>query len=218
METQKLAHTIPHSLKKKEDIENTFYGHSNRIYCVKFDALNENIIYSGGWSSYVVINDIRCKGDEKVADIFGPYICGDSIDTTLRDNQLLIGSYGKDHYLNVYDTRNLTEITKIEEIKWGNSFGKEDFSGFIYSTKFWNNLKSDTIIMAGSAKTEDLKLFSHQFGKGKKFEEVCHITGIGSGVLSIDSGRNGKILAYGTVDGEVTLLNAKGFSDSDELM
>lgn len=112
METMKPALTIPHIAKKREEIENKFRGQSNRVYCVKFDSQNENILYSGGWSSYIVINDIRCKGDEKVGDIFGPYICGDSIDTTLKDNYLLVGSYGKENYLNVYDTRNMAEVVK----------------------------------------------------------------------------------------------------------
>lgn len=62
------------------NVEDELHGHSNRIYSVKFDPMNEFIIYSGGWDSYVLINDIRCKGDEKIGDIFGPLIGGETID------------------------------------------------------------------------------------------------------------------------------------------
>ena len=34
-------------------------GHHNRIFCVKFDSSNPNIIYSGGWDCTVSIWDTR---------------------------------------------------------------------------------------------------------------------------------------------------------------
>lgn len=61
-------------------ITHELFGHSNRIYAVKFDPMNEFIVYSGGWDSYIVINDLRCKADDKVGDIFGPLLGGESID------------------------------------------------------------------------------------------------------------------------------------------
>lgn len=68
-------------------------GHSNRIYSVKFDPNNPFVIYSGGWDSYILINDIRCKGDEKVGDIFGPFIGGETID--IKAHMLSVGAYQK---------------------------------------------------------------------------------------------------------------------------
>lgn len=61
-------------------IEDELVGHSNRIYAAKFDPMNEYLVYSGGWDSYIVINDIRCKGEERVGEIFGPLIGGETID------------------------------------------------------------------------------------------------------------------------------------------
>lgn len=53
-------------------------GHTNRIFSVKFDPFNPNVVYSGGWDSMVKIWDIRqrkCSGT-----ILGPQLCGDALD------------------------------------------------------------------------------------------------------------------------------------------
>lgn len=111
-------------------IEDELVGHSNRIYCVKFDPSNEYLVYSGGWDSYIVINDIRCKGEERVGEIFGPLLGGETI--AMKGNMLLVGAYSKAHYLQVYDTRNLKECELKYDIPWGESYGQEEL-GFITS-------------------------------------------------------------------------------------
>jgi len=40
---------------------------------------------------------------------------------------------------------------------------------------------------------------------------VCHVTGLGSGVLSADSDKHGEMLALGTQHGEVLMMKASGF-------
>ncbi len=45
-------------------------GHSNRIFAVKFDPVNPNIIYSGGWDCMVNIWDVRAS--KCTGSIFGP--------------------------------------------------------------------------------------------------------------------------------------------------
>lgn len=39
-----------------------FPGHSNRIYSLKFNNTDENILYSSGWDDTVQINDLREGG------------------------------------------------------------------------------------------------------------------------------------------------------------
>lgn len=46
------------SMKAKGELP----GHGNRIFCLKFNPMNENMILSGGWDNTVCINDIREKG------------------------------------------------------------------------------------------------------------------------------------------------------------
>lgn len=78
-------------------IDEELVGHSNRIYSVRFDPAHPFLIYSGGWDSYILINDIRAKGDEKVGDIFGPLIAGETID--VRGHYLTVGAFSKQNYL-----------------------------------------------------------------------------------------------------------------------
>jgi WD40 repeat protein len=45
-------------------------GHNNRIFAAKFDPVNPNVIYSGGWDCMINIWDVRegkCTGT-----IYGP--------------------------------------------------------------------------------------------------------------------------------------------------
>jgi WD40 repeat protein len=68
-------------------------GHSNRVFCCKFDPDNSNHIISGGWDNTIMIWDVRTPGGP-VRSIFEPYICGDSID--IHDGYLLTGSHKAD--------------------------------------------------------------------------------------------------------------------------
>ena len=76
-------------LRMKENGE--LPGHSNRIFCVRFDPQNSNMLSSGGWDNTVQIYDIRKKGP--VGSIYGPHICGDAIDYYNDGFTLLTGSY-----------------------------------------------------------------------------------------------------------------------------
>lgn len=67
-----------------------FVGHCNRIQCLKFSPLKEEILYSGGWDNTVNVYDMRVEGP--VMAILGPQISGEAIDVR-SDGILLTGSY-----------------------------------------------------------------------------------------------------------------------------
>lgn len=46
------------SLKDRSE----FPGHSNRVFSVKFNPINSNLLVSGGWDNVLYIYDIREKG------------------------------------------------------------------------------------------------------------------------------------------------------------
>jgi COMPASS component SWD3 len=81
------------TLKEKGDLP----GHSNRIFSVKFNQVNPNILFSGGWDNTMQVYDIREKGP--VASIFGPHVCGDAIDVRNDGYTVLTGSYRQDDAL-----------------------------------------------------------------------------------------------------------------------
>jgi len=97
---------------KMKDNEH-FCGHSNRIFCVKFNQVNPFCIASGGWDNTVQIYDVRTNG--VVGSIFGPHICGDAIDFRNDGFTMLCGSYRTDNALELYDLRN---GKKFREINW----------------------------------------------------------------------------------------------------
>lgn len=81
------------TLKERGDLP----GHSNRIFSVKFNQVNPNILFSGGWDNTMQVYDIREKGP--VASIFGPHVCGDAIDVRNDGYTVLTGSYRQDDAL-----------------------------------------------------------------------------------------------------------------------
>jgi len=62
------------SMKEAGDLQ----GHSNRIFCVKFNPNDPNMLVSGGWDQTVQIYDLRVRGP--VNFFFGPHVCGETID------------------------------------------------------------------------------------------------------------------------------------------
>lgn len=78
-------------------------GHSNRIFCVKFNPNDSNMLVSGSWDNTLQIYDIRSKGP--AMSIYGPHICGDSLDFRHDGYTLLAGSYRQDEALQLFDLR-----------------------------------------------------------------------------------------------------------------
>lgn len=66
-------------------------GHSNRIFCLKFNPIDTNQLISGGWDNSLIVNDLRVQGP--VMQVYGPHICGDTIDVRNDGHTILTGSY-----------------------------------------------------------------------------------------------------------------------------
>jgi len=93
-------------------------GHSNRVFCVKFDPNDPNIIVSGGWDKSIIVWDIRqhCP----VRSIYGPYICGDSIDVS--NEVLLTGSYTDHKNIQLWD---YNACDHVHDINWDEGLPSE---------------------------------------------------------------------------------------------
>ena len=79
------------------------HGHGNRIFCVKFNKGDQNMLVSGGWDNNVFVYDMRYRGP--VHALYGPHICGDSIDFKSNGYEMICGSYRGEDALEVYDLR-----------------------------------------------------------------------------------------------------------------
>lgn len=99
-------------------------GHSNRVFCVKFDPFNPNTIISGGWDNTIMIYDIRKKGP--AGSMYGPHICGDAIDLRDDGQTLLTGSYRQEDVLELWDMRTLK---KFRTIDWDGPKASEALDG-----------------------------------------------------------------------------------------
>ena len=87
-------------------------GHSNRVFCVKFDPYNPNMIASGGWDNSVMFYDIRRKGP--IANFYGPHICGEAIDFRSDGHTILTGSYRQDDVLELWDNRTYKKFRTLD--------------------------------------------------------------------------------------------------------
>ena len=70
-------------------------GHSNKVYAVKFDEINHNVMYSGGWDRNVVTWDIR-QGGKNCGVIYGPLLSGDALAVDSKRQLLVTGSQKQD--------------------------------------------------------------------------------------------------------------------------
>ncbi len=93
-------------------------GHSNRVFALKFDKEDGNILLSGGWDNNVKIWDVR--SGQAVRSIYGPYICGDSLD--LQDTYVLTGSWRAEKQVQMWD---LGTGELVEELSWNKELPSE---------------------------------------------------------------------------------------------
>lgn len=94
-------------------------GHSARIFCVKFNKEDPNIMISGGWDNTIIIYDVREKGP--VNSIIGADVSGEALD--FSGKKILSGSNRLEKQLQIWD---LESTDLLETISWnGTSLFKE---------------------------------------------------------------------------------------------
>jgi len=212
-------------LKMKDSGE--LCGHSNRIFCVKFDPFNPDRIASGGWDNTIQIYDIRRKGP--VASIYGPHICGEAIDFHSDGNTLLTGSYRQDNVLELWDLRN---HKKIRNIEWNGPLSEPADSGlegdaneseeekkenepaekvmqvnrenpapFIYSAVFNHETG---VVMAAGAGANQVRLFDYETGN-----IVCVISDLPKAILCMTKANQSNDFAFGSVDSKIRIMTQR---------
>jgi hypothetical protein len=116
-------------IRKLKSMDFKYPGHSNRIFAVKFHQENDNILISGGWDNTLQVYDIREKNI--VASIYGPHICGDSID--IKGNKILSSSWASSNQIQIFDLRSYKQKYCFDVSKLNMANNK---SSFLYSCQF----------------------------------------------------------------------------------
>jgi COMPASS component SWD3 len=209
-------------LKMKEGGER-FPGHSNRIFAVKFNQNDPNVIASGGWDNTVQIYDIRRRGP--VASMYGPHICGEAIDFRSDGTTLLTGSYRGDDVLELWDLRKYQKFRTIdwdgpkseqlqqqenekkEEDKENEPPAEEELpiankaAPFIYTCMFNN---TTNMVMAGGAGSNQVRLFDYDTGS-----IVCMISDLPKAVICMSKANTSNEFVFGSVDSKIRFISQK---------
>lgn len=181
------AKDIIHVFKDSSD---DCLSHFSRIFSVKFDPYDDRLIYSGGWDKMINVNDTRQKGP--VSKIEGPYLSADTLD--VHKTYLLVGNYTTENPLEIYDLR---KLELVNTITWKTETGGK--GGLVLGAMF-SKPDADSIIAWGSANNE-LKIFDTNTS-----EVVASVTGTKKPIYSVDISSTNSLLAFGTSDGRLNVL------------
>jgi len=167
-------------------------GHSNRIFSLKYDEAQRDILLSAGWDNTVQMWDIRTGKSE--LSIWGTHVCGDSID--VHGHELLTGSWRPQEQLELWDLRT---GKKMNDIRWGPAVrGAEDSQ--LYCAQFSKNGGRGAIAGAGSGANE-VRIFS------RDTKQAVGTVTMPKGIYSIDFAHNGKTIAAAVGDATVRVFS-----------
>jgi COMPASS component SWD3 len=147
-------------------------GHSNRVFSVKVLPQDENIVLSGGWDNTVQFWDLRAG--YAVRSIFGPHICGDSLD--ISGNRIVTGSWRPDKQLEVWDYRS---GEKVSDINW--HVVPNQPPCMLYAAQF-SKEGQGRFVAAGGSGANEAKVFDTM----RDNAVVGTVTGLHRGVFSVD--------------------------------
>jgi WD40 repeat protein len=168
-------------------------GHSNRVFSVKFHPLDENMVLSAGWDNTVQIWDLRVEG--AVRNIFGPHICGDSMDIDCDGGEILTGSWRPEEQLQLWD---FGSGSLIQTLEWPvNSLTKEPC--LVYAAQFSPDGRA---IAAGGSGANEVRIYDRKTGA-----PTHKMDGLSSGVYSLDWAPTCDKLVAGLSDGSCNIID-----------
>jgi COMPASS component SWD3 len=170
-------------------------GHSNRVFALRFHPSDENIFLSGGWDNTVQIWDIR--ENHAVKRIYGPHICGDSLDID-KNGTVLTGSWRPNNQLQLWD---FATTRLIEEVRYPVDPATNSKCN-LYTAQFNNS--SGSLIAAGGSGANEAKIITRE-----GFKRVGGISGLEKSVYCLTFSSDSKQCAIGGGDGKIYILNTK---------
>jgi WD40 repeat protein len=138
------------------------------------------VLLSAGWDNTIQMWDLRTEGS--VRSIFGPHICGDSVD--ISGNDVVSGSWRPSEQLQLWDYRS-GEL--IANVPWQQT----SEPCLLYAAQF---SKSGKYIAAGGSGSNEVRLFSRS-----TLEPIGGVT-LAKGVYGIDFSADSTALAIAAGD------------------
>ena len=177
-------------------------GHSNRVFSVRYSTEDPNLLVSGSWDNTVLLWDVRqakCAGS-----VFGPHVCGDSIDIREEGGttNILVGSYSNDDNLYVIDMKKMELVTNIN---WfGEDFEKTEYvkPSCLYAAKYTVDGK---YILAGGTSRNEVKVFKNN-DPVDGYKIVASVTDLETACLTLDVSHDGNQFAFGCADGYLRIM------------
>lgn len=168
-------------------------GHSNRIFSTKFVPHDENLVISGGWDNTVQIWDMR-QGSA-VRSIYGPHICGDSLD--IVGNRVVTGSWRPNHQLELWD---FLSGEKITEIPW--TLLTSQPPCMLYAAQF-SKEGQGRFVAAGGSGSNEAKVFDTHNNNAV----VGTVTGLPRGVFTVDFSPESQKIAIAGGDASIRVFD-----------
>ncbi|EER01710.1 WD-repeat protein 51A, putative [Perkinsus marinus ATCC 50983] len=192
-------------------------GHSNRVFSLKYHPKEDpNVIVTGGWDNTVQFWDVRMG--HSVRSIYGPHICGDSVDITNDGKRILTGSWRIDKQLQIWD---YAEGKLIEDIPW-TSEGAVTKPCMVYAAQFNKGRRSGEFICAGGSGSNEAKVMHNHKSSDDQpgdWTTLGTLTGVDKGCFTVDftSGKpkEAELVAVGGGDGVVRVMEI-GYRESEE--
>lgn len=169
-------------------------GHTNRVFAVKYDPEDSNVVVTGGWDQKCLIWDLRSK--TPVRSIAGPLICADGID--IFEEVILTGSWRDNDQVQMWD---LGTGKFISTVKWEGGIRVSHDPCPVYACQF--SKQDGSLILAGGSNANEVRLFD----RNKLDSLVCVIYDISREITTVDFSNLGDKFCFGGSDGMIRVFN-----------
>ncbi|KAI5058261.1 hypothetical protein GOP47_0026949 [Adiantum capillus-veneris] len=154
-------------------------GHTNRVFALKWASIDTNVLISGGWDKTIQLWDLRVG--KSVRSIYGPYLCGASLDLDMNTKRILTGSWRTVEQLQEWD---YGSGALIRTLMWPQSMNLEKPCQ-IYSACYGRGM-AQNLVAAGGTSPNQASFFLSQTG-----QVVGSLDQLDKGVVSISFNNSG---------------------------
>lgn len=185
-------------------------GHSNRVFSVKYNPTDPNLIVSGSWDNTVLLWDVRQS--KTIGSLYGPHVCGDSIDISKDGKTILVGSYSNEDNLYVIDMKSM-KLTK--SVEWfGEEFEQAEYvkATSIYGAKYTSD---NRFIIAGGTARNEVRVFKNN-DPVDGYKIVSSISDLEHPCFTLDVAHNSNQFAFGCSDGYLRVMEMSDAPPEEE--